>query len=312
MNLLLPCKYPTTTLILDDNLSFLQSLEMILPQEERSFIFTTEINHTLDIISSTSKNIKINYFKHNESGSAELDYSVISNTINNIQRKKEISVLIVDYHMPKINGIDFCQQIKNLPCKKILLTANADKNIAVDAFNKGVIYQYIQKQDINLDKLIIKAIKNAENQYMIDKFQLVMSYSLLNNETLLDSMFVRAFIRKHIKDENIKEYYLIDKNGSFLFIDRKGLISKILIKNKEEIRIPLTWREAENIPKNLFDDIWNCKKMLTFSIEDIEIPSPENWSKYLVPTIKIDQKSDYFLAVIKNIQTIDNNNHLQN
>ncbi|TAK76547.1 MAG: response regulator, partial [Gammaproteobacteria bacterium] len=42
------------------------------------------------------------------------------------ERLHEVSVLIVDYSMPEINGIELCRQLSRLPMKKILLTGEAD------------------------------------------------------------------------------------------------------------------------------------------------------------------------------------------
>ena len=64
------------------------------------------------------------------------------------------SVLVVDYSMPQMNGVDLCEALRHLPCKKILFTGAADEKVAVDAFNRGLIDRYIKKSDDDaLDRL---------------------------------------------------------------------------------------------------------------------------------------------------------------
>ena len=57
--------------------------------------------------------------------------------IYNSERFAQISVVITDYAMPEMDGVDFLRQIKHSEIKRILLTGVADEKIAVKAFNWG-------------------------------------------------------------------------------------------------------------------------------------------------------------------------------
>jgi CheY-like chemotaxis protein len=299
MKNLLPCKYPTTTIILDDNLSFLESIEMSISAKDRQIVYTTSPHDALKLINESAKHAHFNFVKTNNAGELKFDYSNIKEIAKNPLRNKEISVLIIDYHMPEMNGIEFCQKIKNLACQKILLTANSNQDIAVNAFNDGLIQQYIQKHDINLDKLLAHAIERAENQYAIHKFNSVIT-SIKNCNGLFSNANLQAILLDIIQKEEIVEYYLLDQNGSLLCMNKTGLTSKILVKHKEEIRIPLTLREAEYLPDCLSQEIWECKKTFCFALDDVSLPPASLWEKYLVPTIQIPNEEDWFLAVVKN------------
>lgn len=55
-------------------------------------------------------------------------------------------VLVSDYAMPLETGLSVCARHRHLGLERILLTGVADTNVAVSAFNAGLIEQYIRKQ----------------------------------------------------------------------------------------------------------------------------------------------------------------------
>ena len=68
-------------------------------------------------------------------------------------------MIISDYLMPDINGIDLLLELKNLQpqATRILLTGYADKENAIKAINDVGLYQYVEKPWENEDlKLVIR------------------------------------------------------------------------------------------------------------------------------------------------------------
>lgn len=74
-------------------------------------------------------------------------------------RKTKIDLVISDYLMPDIDGIEFLGQVKDIQpeATRILLTGYADKENAIKAINDVGLYQYIEKPWENDDlRLIIR------------------------------------------------------------------------------------------------------------------------------------------------------------
>lgn len=63
-----------------------------------------------------------------------------------VERFSITRICVVDYAMPAMNGIEFLQLISGWKGFRILLTGFADEQIAVGAFNSGLIQKYIPKQ----------------------------------------------------------------------------------------------------------------------------------------------------------------------
>ena len=74
-------------------------------------------------------------------------------------RENRIDLVISDYLMPEMTGIEFLLEVKKLQpyATRVLLTGYADKENAIRAINEVNLYQYIEKPWNNEDlKLIIQ------------------------------------------------------------------------------------------------------------------------------------------------------------
>ena len=47
--------------------------------------------------------------------------------------------------MPEMNGLEICKILKGYPFKFILITGEATSEKAIEAFNSGLIHQFIPK-----------------------------------------------------------------------------------------------------------------------------------------------------------------------
>lgn len=92
-------------------------------------------------------------------------------------------VVISDFLMPKMNGIEFLTQIKKISSNAclILLTGYADKENAIKAINEVGIYRYMEKPWNNDD--LILAIKNGlERTELINKLTLEQEMNKLRDD----------------------------------------------------------------------------------------------------------------------------------
>lgn len=67
-------------------------------------------------------------------------------------------VCVVDYSMPTANGLQVLGELVDWPGMRVLLTGQADEQIAVQAFNRGLIEQFIPKQATDVSRRLIDAL----------------------------------------------------------------------------------------------------------------------------------------------------------
>ena len=70
-----------------------------------------------------------------------------------------VQVVVVDYAMPAMSGLRMLSELRDWPGSRILLTGRADEQLAVSAFNRGLIDQFIPKQSPDLRTCLTRAIE---------------------------------------------------------------------------------------------------------------------------------------------------------
>jgi DNA-binding NtrC family response regulator len=85
---------------------------------------------------------------------------------------KPLDLVISDYLMPDMNGIDFLLEVKRLHpfSTRVLLTGYADKENAIKAINEVGLYQYVEKPWDNEElKLIVQ--NGLERRFLMERLQ---------------------------------------------------------------------------------------------------------------------------------------------
>lgn len=102
-----------------------------------------------------------------------------------IMQKEELQIIISDYRMPNMNGVEFLREAKKLQpdTVRIVLSGYADAGAIVSAINEGQIYKFIPKP-WNDDELKV-TIANAIERYNLYKQNKVLTEELkARNEEL--------------------------------------------------------------------------------------------------------------------------------
>ena len=82
-----------------------------------------------------------------------------------IRREGPFSVVVTDYCMPEMNGIEFLTEVRKVAPEtvRMLLTGSADLNAAIQAVNQGNIYRFLTKP-CSSDALL-DALKTGMQEY---------------------------------------------------------------------------------------------------------------------------------------------------
>jgi CheY-like chemotaxis protein len=122
------CYFPTTVIMVDDKVEFLNSLQLKIAKSLPSKTFK-DSTEALTFLQSIQKNTTFidrcivrpadDEINHRN---IDVNISEIHKEIYNPNRFGEVSVLLVDYAMPGLNGAELCQQLKGHRYKIVLLT----------------------------------------------------------------------------------------------------------------------------------------------------------------------------------------------
>jgi len=154
---ILPYYHPSTVVFVDDNQRFLSSFTLLLSEQLAFRCFSSTsvaldfVNHHGSMVPLDQRCFSFLGQQHRAGAALRLDLALIEQEISNSDRFRDISVVVVDYDMPEMNGLSFCEQIQNRRIKKVLLTGVGDEKIAVRAFNDGLIDRFLTKSDPDIE-----------------------------------------------------------------------------------------------------------------------------------------------------------------
>ena len=128
----------------------------------------------------------------------------------------------------------------------------------------------------------------------------MLSYLETESKLPLSDQFFIDFFEKYCERNSIREFYLIDKQGSFLCIDNKGHRSYFILQTDRGIDAWLTLYSADKgLSKDELALIADRKKIPFFGQgkEAWQIDSSQ-WSNYLYTANFLEGREQYFWAKI--------------
>lgn len=72
-------------------------------------------------------------------------------------------VCVVDFSMPGMDGLQALAALGDWPGSRVLLTGQADEQVAVRAFNRGLIDQFIPKQTPDISRRLVESVEHLMN-----------------------------------------------------------------------------------------------------------------------------------------------------
>lgn len=310
MSDLLGFYYPTTVTFVDDQQGFLNAIKYRLPPKLPVGFYTNPLQALESIQKcylSQSQQLSKFFHLYDEFFKLDLDsmddpligsrVDDICNISSDKSRFLEQSVVIVDYMMPDIDGINFCRQLKNIPIKKILLTANTDHAMATDAFNEGVIDYFILKDSSDLSLHLIRIIEKMQKQYFCSLTEKKLHAPLEKIVPFFGDPLVVQFYEKLIRETYAVEFYLLDRWGSMLFIDYEGVQTTLVVSPKSNMDSYALI--AEDQEENEISEMLSKREKLIFFPKRNDCLEPTSkWKKYLFNAVQFPNRLDMFYAII--------------
>ena len=219
--------YPLKAMFIDDNAELLKAYHYIdLPNK---IITESDPEKAVqELINNTGKTCIFHDITdgHYTDLSQTNDATVISFTFNSIKelindndKYEKYGVVVTDYKMPIMNGIELCNNISELNIVKILLTGEYKPLDALTALHDDTIDYFLQKGKETTNDELLNSIRKLELKHFKNITQNF--FNLTNNKFsfLADKAFA-IIVNSIIKDNDITEYYLLNNTGCFLMINQ--------------------------------------------------------------------------------------------
>jgi CheY-like chemotaxis protein len=308
-NLLSVYQHPALTVLIDDSRSFLNSLAFQLnPQLAHRTFHDPRV--ALDWLRHAHQNaaqyvnepIRVGYDEETDSferRNALIDMARIYRMVTNQHRFDMPAVLVVDYAMPQMDGMEFFAAVRDLPCKKILLTGQADESIAINAFNRALIDRFIKKSDPNAMNLLESEIIKLQKDFFITRSSTLKDLLSRHSYTFLTDPAI-ALLAEQLKSRyQFVEYYLFPNPSGILFIDMQGKATLMVVATEDSLISQFEVAQDQDAPPELLTALREFRLVPFFSDTHgtylCEIG--DDWLQYCLPPQICRGRQDYFWAL---------------
>lgn len=253
-------QHPSLTILVDDSDSFLRSLSFQLDPALASRAFH-DTSVALDWLrrharppewqrAPLSASFDTNARSLEQAGMA-LDIDQIFRISFQPDRFAIPTVVVVDYDMPQMNGIEFCEALASLPVRKILFTGAADEKIAVRAFNQGLIDRYIKKSDDDALDRLGQDIQQLQARYFAEQSDPLRDLLALNGYAFLYDRAFAARVRALAAEFNAVEHYLYPNPAGILMYDDAGAPLLLVVETEASLRAHIEVARDNKAPPSL-------------------------------------------------------------
>jgi CheY-like chemotaxis protein len=159
-----------TLIFLDDDIDYLEMLGMVVPTSLQVELFSRPTAFIARMTHEPARweadaGLQLQMIDRWRQGQHLLT-QVLRYWSTNPARYQLAQTCVVDYAMPGIDGLRVLQTLLDWPGSRILLTGQADEQIAIRAFNNGLIDQFIPKQTADIaGRLMTTLLKLARTAH---------------------------------------------------------------------------------------------------------------------------------------------------
>ena len=272
-----PYFHPTTVCLVDDNEAFLRSLSLEMP-EDLAFRGFTDPQEALERVNRRQELAPLVdrcFTLERQAGSdpvIHLDLGIIEQEINHRERFERVSVMLVDYAMPSLDGIQFCAAVTDPYVRKALLTGVADEKLAVQAFNAGLIHRFIQKQTATAVEQLVGFIRELQLAYFAQYTARLQIALALDPPGFLVDPAIAGRVQRLMAEEDLVEYYLVNDPPGFLMLRADGSVVRLVVAEEREQQAQAELARRHGAPRRITRGLESGRLMALLSGE-----SPEDY-----------------------------------
>ena len=309
--LISPLFHPTTTILIDDNKTFLKTLSLKLDDDA--------IYHTFsdpkEALAYCTENAKItpiddSYLMADTESPDPSEQNItlrtreIKTALLKSERFDVISVIVVDFSMPTMTGVQFIdklrEQVKNKFAKIIMVTGEADHGLAVELFNEKKIDKFFLKNEDNLEQKVNSAIHEMQKAYFLDLCTTLFSSIVEKTTPILSDVTFANLFAKIKADLNIIEHYLCENTGSFILVDKNGVLTVLVVRTQGDLAMYADLAEDQRVPAELVKRILNGSLLPFFgTFENFIASKRDDWVVNTHLGKKVPGREGYYYSVIE-------------
>lgn len=154
---------PGSILFLDDDTDYLDMLGMVIPGHIQIELFSRPAGFARRMAEETARwetdaTLQLQMIDRWRNGVPLLP-QILRYWSTQPERYRLVQSCVVDYAMPGTDGLTVLNTLLDWPGSRVLLTGQADEQIAVKAFNSGLIDQFVPKQTHDITRHLLGVLR---------------------------------------------------------------------------------------------------------------------------------------------------------
>ena len=302
-------RHPALTVMVDDSRSFLDSLAFRLD----GLVHKTfdDAHAAIDWLQQAYRSagnatdlIRVGYDEETDSftrRNASIEVEQVFSMVSSGSRFEVPAVVVVDYAMPGLNGLQLCEIIAGLPCRKILLTGQASEKIAIDAFNRKLIDGFISKSDPQAITLLEQAIEKAQQDYFLELTSTLKDLLARHSYSFLTDPAIEEVVALLYARYRFVEHYVFAHPEGIVFFDAGGNATLMAIATREVLVAHAEIAECEHAPADLLEAMRQLRLVPFFSDTNgfYREHIGDDWLQYSLPPQITEGRETYYWALFE-------------
>lgn len=303
----IPFYHPTTIALVDDEPKFLQNLSLELDPSIAVRMYRSAADALAAIMEHQPYRQEIRNFQNVTETIGNplhehlicLDVSSIHRKIFDDERFQTFSVVVADYDMPGMDGIELFSKLGPGPVGKILLTGRADEKTAIEAFNSGLIDRFVRKQNANAAQMLSRYIRDLEQAYFRSISSMIRWSLEVESPLFLHDPVFSSFFDEFRRSHEITEFYLTAEPPGFLLMNSSGRPSLLMVQTTSDLDLHLDVAADQDAPDELLARIKEREVIPYFPGDDglYSRDEPE-WRAALYPAEILHGREPYYYALV--------------
>jgi CheY-like chemotaxis protein len=174
-------------------------------------------------------------------------------------------VCVFDYSMPAMDGLTALGELVDWPGSRVLLTGQADEQVAVRAFNRGLIDQFIAKQTPDISRRLVEAVEHLLSTPNARHAQIWRATLTPEQNALLRVPSVGRELAAFASQRWVEHVAIGDPFG-VLGMDAQGHVSWLQLEMRDGLKALAELAVIEGVPTADLDDLRTGRKLANLEL----------------------------------------------
>lgn len=176
-------------------------------------------------------------------------------------------VCVVDYAMPAMSGLQVLSELKGWVGSRVLLTGRVEEQLAVSAFNRGLIERFIPKQSPDIRFRLTSAIHSLL-ELPDPRHQQTWRATLTQEQnSLVCDPAISQALESRAVSEGWVEHIVIGEPFGVLALHGQGSVSWLQLESSDKLPELAEMAESEGWEHSVVEDIRVGKKLIDLELQ---------------------------------------------